>query len=62
MDDLRKSKPRGFWKIFKNKKPAINASNISLQQFHDHFKQLTCEYDTNTERTFFTEVESTTWE
>ena len=62
MNDLRKSKPRDFWKIFKNKKPVINSSNISLQQFHDHFKQLTCEYDTNTEITIFTEVESPTWE
>ena len=46
MNDLRKKKPREFWKLFKRKNTNLK-TNLSENEFYDYFKQLSSEIAEN---------------
>ena len=46
MNDLRKKKPKEFWKLFKRKKPD-SKTNLSENGFYEYFKQLSSEIAEN---------------
>ena len=39
MNNLRRTKPREFWKLFKHKNN-VSGGNVKLQEFYEHFKTL----------------------
>ena len=39
MNNLRRTKPREFWKLFKHKNN-VSGGNVKLQDFYEHFKTL----------------------
>ena len=47
MNEMRKKKPKEFWKIFKSKKIREN-SNLSENEFFDYFKDLSSEIANHT--------------
>ena len=47
MNNLRRTKPREFWKLFKHKSNT-SSGNIKLEDFHEHFKILASEVNETT--------------
>ena len=48
MNDLRKSRPREFWKQFKHKKIPFSETDVSTEDFYQYFRSLATD-DTNFE-------------
>ena len=48
MDETRRKNPKQFWRQFKETKPKTGQA-ISIQEFHEHFKNLSSEINENTQ-------------